>query len=180
VAKTIQWAAPRGGRFAPQGERHSTFGRSQVPSGIVADMSTLRSIGAVEGDRVVAEAGATWSDVLRATLAQGKTPPVLTDYLELSVGGTLIVGGIGGTTSAFGVPGAIVAAPSGGLAFRLDAAKNFNGDPPDDNVLVAGLSDDSAQRQPTTIEFFDYLNRFAAFEATLRANGQWFFPHRGS
>ena len=41
--------------------------------------------------------------MLRATLAQGKTPPVLTDYLELSVGGTLIVGGVGGTTSAFGV-----------------------------------------------------------------------------
>jgi cytokinin dehydrogenase len=28
---------------------------------------------------------------------------VLTEYLELSVGGTLIVGGVGGTTSAFGV-----------------------------------------------------------------------------
>jgi len=44
---------------------------------------------------VVVEAGATWSDVLRTTLAQGKTPPVLTDYLELSVGGTLTVGGVG-------------------------------------------------------------------------------------
>jgi FAD/FMN-containing dehydrogenase len=73
VAKTIQWAAPRGGRFAPQGRRHSTFGRSQVPSGIVADMSTLRSIGPVDGGQVVVEAGATWGDVLRATLAQGKT-----------------------------------------------------------------------------------------------------------
>ena len=50
-------------------------------------------------------------------------------------------------------------------------------DPPDDNVLLAGLSDDQAQRQPATIGYFDYLNRFAAFEATLRANGQWFFPH---
>jgi hypothetical protein len=89
VAKTIQWTAQRGCKFAPQGQRHSTFGRSQVPSGIVVDMSTLRYIGAVEGDRVVVEAGATWSDVLRATLAQGKTPPVLTEYLEVSVGGTL-------------------------------------------------------------------------------------------
>jgi FAD/FMN-containing dehydrogenase len=262
VAKTIRWTAPRGGRFAPQGQRHSTFGRSQVPDGIVAAMSTLRCIGPVDGDRVVVEAGATWSGVLRATLAQGMTPPVLTDYLELSVGGTLTVGGVGGTTSAFGVQsdnvidmevvtgegkkvtcsassnadlfnavraglgqvgvitkatltlvaapesvrrfllvypdlatmlrderllsadnrfdavqGAIVAEPSGGLAFRLDAAKNFNADPPDDNALLAGLSDDPAQRQPTTIGFFDYLNRFAAFEAMLRANGQWFFPH---
>ena len=262
VAKTIQWTAQRGGKFAPQGQRHSTFGRSQVPGGIVADMSALRGIGAVEGDRVVVEAGATWSDVLRATLARGKTPPVLAEYLELSVGGTLIAGGVGGTTPAFGVQsdnvtdmdvvtgqgkkiscsagsnaglfnavraglgqvgvitsatlklvaapesvrrfllvypdlatmlrderllsgdnrfdavqGAIVAAPGGGFAFRLDAAKNVNGDPPDDNVLLAGLSDDPAQRQPTTIGYFGYLNRFAAFEAMLRANGQWFFPH---
>ena len=75
------------------------------------------------------------------------------------------------------VQGAIVAAPTGGLGFRLDAAKNFTGHLPDDNVLLAGLSDDPTQRQPTTIGYFDYLNRLAAFEATLRANGQWFFPH---
>lgn len=64
--------------------------------------AVVQSAARAEGDRVVVEAGATWSDVLRATLAQGKAPPVLTDYLELSVGGTLIVGGVGGTTSAFG------------------------------------------------------------------------------
>src|SRR3982074_289463 len=51
VAKTIQWTAPRGGKFAPHGQRHSTFGRSQVPGGILADMSTLRSIGTGEGGR---------------------------------------------------------------------------------------------------------------------------------
>jgi FAD/FMN-containing dehydrogenase len=262
VAKTIQWTAQRDCKFAPQGQRHSTFGRSQVPNGIVADMSTLRSIGAVEGDRVVVEAGARWGDVLRATLAHGKTPPVLTEYLELSVGGTLIVGGVGSSTPAFGVQsdnvldmevvtgegkkltcsasdnadlfnavraglgqvgvitratlklvaapesvrrfllaypdlatmladerllsadsrfdavqGAIAAVPGGGIAFRLDAVKNFTGDPPDDDVLLAGLSDDPAQRQPATIGYFAYLNRFAEFEAMLRANGQWFFPH---
>jgi cytokinin dehydrogenase len=75
VAKTIQWTALWGGKFAPQGQRHSTFGRSQVPSGIVADMSSLRHIGPVEGDRVVVEAGATWSDVLReAAVRPGRDP----------------------------------------------------------------------------------------------------------
>jgi cytokinin dehydrogenase len=75
------------------------------------------------------------------------------------------------------VQGAIAPAPGGGLAFRLDAAKHFSGDPPDDNALLTGLSDDPAQRQPATIGYFGYLNRFAAFEAALRANRQWFFPH---
>ena len=60
------------------------------------------------------------------------------------------------------VQGAIVAAPDGGMAFRLDAAKNFTRKPPDDAVLLAGLSDDPAQRQPTTLAYVDYLNRFAA------------------
>jgi FAD/FMN-containing dehydrogenase len=103
VATTIRWAAKRGRKLAPRGNGHSTFGRSQVEHGIVADLSRLRNIGAVEGERIVVEAGAKWSEVLGVTLAQGMTPPVLTDYLELSVGGTLVVGGVGGNTSAFGV-----------------------------------------------------------------------------
>jgi cytokinin dehydrogenase len=102
VANTIRWAAGRGRKLAPRGNGHSTFGRSEVEHGIVADMSRLRNIGAVEGDRIVVEAGAKWSEVLDVTLAQGMTPPVLTDYLELSIGGTLVVGGVGGNTSAFG------------------------------------------------------------------------------
>jgi hypothetical protein len=40
--------------------------------------------------------------VLDAALLQGRTPPVLNDYMHLSVGGTLSVGGIGGTSLHFG------------------------------------------------------------------------------
>jgi len=36
--------------------------------------------------------------VLAATLPRGRTPPVLPDYLDLSVGGTLVVGGVGSRT----------------------------------------------------------------------------------
>jgi cytokinin dehydrogenase len=46
--------------------------------------------------------GARWSAVLQATLPVGLTPPVLTDYLELSVGGTLSVGGVGGASQHYG------------------------------------------------------------------------------
>jgi FAD/FMN-containing dehydrogenase len=51
----------------------------------------------VHEDTAVVQAGARWSEVLRAAIPRGVAPPVLTDYLELSVGGTLSVGGIGGT-----------------------------------------------------------------------------------
>ena len=103
VAAAIREAGPLGARVAAQGRRHSVWGRSQVRDGVVIDMSTLAGIRGVEADRVSVEAGATWSDVLAATLPAGLTPPVLPDYLGLSVGGTLAVGGVGGTTSTFGM-----------------------------------------------------------------------------
>lgn len=262
VAETIRWAAKRGRTFAPQGQRHSVWGRSGARNGIVADMSTRRSVGRVQNDRIVVGAGATWREVLAATRPRGKTPPVLTDYLELSVGGTLVVGGVGRTTSRYGVQsdrvlsmdvvtgtgqtitcsarsntdlfdaaraglgqvgviteatlelvaapeqvrrfvlfypdlagmltdarllssaagfdavqGAILAAPTGGLSFQLDVAKFFTGNPPDDDLLLAGLSDDPVRRTPGTIAYVDYLERLAGLEAALRANGHWSHPH---
>lgn len=81
VATTVRWAAEHGRQCAPQAQRHSVFGRSQIRNGIVIDMSPLRAVHSVQSDRIVVEAGATWSDVLAVTLPQGLTPPVLTDYV---------------------------------------------------------------------------------------------------
>ena len=103
VAATVRRAAGQGRRFAAKGRRHSVFGRAQARDGIVADMGRLRTIHAVQRDRVVVDAGATWREVVEATLPHGRTPPVLTDYLDLSVGGTLAVGGVGSATSRLGV-----------------------------------------------------------------------------
>ncbi len=86
---------------APRGQAHATNGQAQVAGGVVISTATLDAIEVGEG-RVTVEAGAHWSSVLQATLPAGLTPPVLTDYLELSVGGTLSVGGIGGQTQHFG------------------------------------------------------------------------------
>jgi cytokinin dehydrogenase len=265
IAAMVRWAVQRGRTFAAQGQHHSNFGRGEAENGIVADMTALRSVGEVEGDTVSVGAGAKWSEVLAKTLPAGKTPPVLTEYLELSVGGTIVVGGVGGTTSVHGlqsdnvvdmdivtgegreltcsatenadlfdavraglgqagvitratlklmdatesarrylliygdlatmlndarllsggseadrfeaVQGAIMPSPQGGLVYRLDLAKYFTGDEPDDDTLLAGLSDDPAKRQITTMPYFDYLNRLAMLEGLLRKNGQWFHPH---
>jgi cytokinin dehydrogenase len=103
VAATIRWAAQRGHSFAAQGQRHSVFGRSMASDGIVADMSRMRTVRDIQRDRVTADAGATWHEVVAATLPHGLTPPVLTEYLGLSVGGTLVVGGVGAATARFGL-----------------------------------------------------------------------------
>jgi cytokinin dehydrogenase len=88
---------------AARGEGHSTFGQPQVSNGLVIDMGALSAVHRVGSDRALVDAGAVWSAVLTEALADGKAPPVLTDYLELSVGGTLSVGGIGGTTFRHGL-----------------------------------------------------------------------------
>ena len=98
VAAAVRWAAAEGRGFAAQGNRHSVFGRAQVRDGIVADMRRLRAVHDVHDDRVVVGAGATWGEVLAATLPKGRTPRVVPDYLDLSVGGTLVAGGIGSRT----------------------------------------------------------------------------------
>jgi FAD/FMN-containing dehydrogenase len=65
-------------------------------------MRSLCSVLELTGNEVWVQAGASWSRVLATTLPTGRVPPTLTDYQELSVGGTLSVGGIGGETYRHG------------------------------------------------------------------------------
>ena len=50
-------------------------------------------------------------------------------------------------------------------------------EPPDDDALLTGLSDDRSAAAITNLPYLDYLDRLAPLEQTLRANGQWFHPH---
>jgi cytokinin dehydrogenase len=75
------------------------------------------------------------------------------------------------------VQGAVLAAPAGGWRFRLEVVKELSGSPPDDGELLAGLADDRPMAQPSTLPYLDHLDRLAALEQALRANGQWWCPH---
>ena len=103
VAAVLRFAAEHGIAVVPRAEGHSTDGQAQAPGGIVLDMRGLNTVHHVTPDQAVVDAGARWSDVLAATLPVGGAPPVLTDYLDLSVGGTLSVGGISGATHHHGL-----------------------------------------------------------------------------
>ncbi|KUN84710.1 FAD-binding protein [Streptomyces griseoruber] len=89
---------------APRGQGHAAFGQAQTRGGLIIETATLAEIGDLDSGSttVTVGAGARWSAVARATLAHGLTPPVFTDYLELSVGGTLSVGGLGGQAHRHG------------------------------------------------------------------------------
>jgi cytokinin dehydrogenase len=102
IATVLHAAARQGIPVAARGRGHSSAGQA-LTSGIVVEMDRLAVVHEVAGDRITVDAGTTWHTVLMSALAHGRTPPVLTDYLGVTVGGTLSVGGIGGASHRYGV-----------------------------------------------------------------------------
>lgn len=102
VVRAVRHAQSRGLRVACRGNAFNTYGQSQAEGGIVIDMSALDAVHEIAADYAVVDAGITWRKLLLATLERGLTPAVLTDFLGTTVGGTLSVGGFGGTTYLHG------------------------------------------------------------------------------
>ncbi|PRQ46853.1 putative cytokinin dehydrogenase [Rosa chinensis] len=112
IATLLQFANNGSTPFgiAARGQGHSVRGQALTQGGIVINMTTLNNM----GSRIVvsentslgsyADVGGEqlWIDVLRATLDRGLSPVSWTDYLYLSVGGTLSNAGISGQTFRFG------------------------------------------------------------------------------
>lgn len=106
VRMAVKFCSRHGIKVGPMsmvGNSHSTHGQSQARCGLVIDMSGLSEIHAINAGDAVVDAGVRWFELLQQTLPLGKSPPVLTDHIDLSVGGTLSVGGIGGQTPQHGL-----------------------------------------------------------------------------
>ena len=102
IVRMVRFAREHHIRVAARGQGHSTQGQAQVDAGVVIDMSFLRRIRSIDAASAWVDGGVRWIDLLRQTLTRSLTPPVFTDFIELSVGGTLSVGGIGGQTFRWG------------------------------------------------------------------------------
>ncbi|MGI5202556.1 FAD-binding protein [Spirillospora sp. CA-108201] len=101
AAAAVREAAAQGLEAVPRGLGHSTYGQS-LTSGVSLDLGGLAGVREVGPDRAVVGAGTSWRAVLAATLPLGLTPPVLTDHLDVTVGGTISAGGVGGTSHRHG------------------------------------------------------------------------------
>jgi cytokinin dehydrogenase len=95
IVKMVRFCRDYRIKVATRGQGHTTFGQSQVQGGLVIETGTLATIHSVGPGGADVDAGVKWSDLVTASVAQGLSPPVLTDFLGLSVGGTLSVGGVG-------------------------------------------------------------------------------------
>ncbi|KDP25108.1 hypothetical protein JCGZ_22643 [Jatropha curcas] len=90
-----------------RGNGHSTHGQDMAYNGVVVDMKGLRDSGkgiSIDKERRFADVGGEqlWIDVLNATVKEGVSAVSWTDYLKLSVGGTLSNAGISGQAFRYG------------------------------------------------------------------------------
>lgn len=87
-------------KIAARGSGHSLHGQSQANRGIVISMESLwrpkMQFHIGKTCYVDVSGGALWIDILHESLKYGLTPKSWTDYLHLSVGGTLSNAGISG------------------------------------------------------------------------------------
>lgn len=95
VVKLVRFARRNEIKVAARGQGHSTQGQPQVEAGVVVDMSTLATSHEINPTNALVDGGTRWLDLLTQTIPQGLTPPTLVDFLELTVGGTVSLGGIG-------------------------------------------------------------------------------------
>ncbi|KAF5481834.1 hypothetical protein F2P56_002454 [Juglans regia] len=122
IASLIKFAHFNSAPFhiAARGQGHSVRGQAMARNGVVVDMTSFRnqkigfhgikvsagnhpSIGTDDTTRYVDVGGEQlWIDVLNATLEHGLAPVSWTDYLYLTVGGTLSNAGISGQTFRHG------------------------------------------------------------------------------
>ncbi|KAK3019815.1 hypothetical protein RJ639_004808 [Escallonia herrerae] len=109
IARLVQAAyeSAHGFTVSARGHGHSINGQAQTSNGVVVQMSssegTRLGSGKPAGPRVYDKlmyvdvwGGELWIDVLKSTLKHGLAPKSWTDYLYLSVGGTLSNAGISG------------------------------------------------------------------------------------
>ncbi|KZV19569.1 Cytokinin oxidase/dehydrogenase 6 isoform 1 [Dorcoceras hygrometricum] len=100
VKHVVQMGPNSGLTIAARGHGHSLQGQSQAPQGIVINMESLggqeMQIHRGRFPFVDVSAGELWINILQACLKYGLAPKSWTDYLHLSVGGTLSNAGISG------------------------------------------------------------------------------------
>lgn len=105
VASAVRWARARGMKVAAKGVGHSAGGQSQVQGGLVIDMTSLNRLHHVDlgAHRFVADAGIEWGTIIAALVPLGWVPAVVTDWLHLTLGGTIVAGGVGAQSFKHGI-----------------------------------------------------------------------------
>ncbi|GJD16243.1 dehydrogenase containing FAD binding domain [Rivularia sp. IAM M-261] len=104
VSQVITYARNYGLTVTPRATGNSLGGQCLNQDGIILDMRGLNTVHEINQDELYfqADAGTSWRQVVELSLPQNLIPPVLTNYIDVSVGGTHAVGGIGASSFRYG------------------------------------------------------------------------------
>lgn len=102
AVRVIQYARRARLPISIQGAAHSQSGHSLTGDGILLNTGSLNRIGEIEGDVIRVEAGVRWRDLVRYVHARGYMPTVLTSKLDVTIGGTLSIAGLGPASHLYG------------------------------------------------------------------------------
>ncbi|WP_228454110.1 FAD-binding protein [Streptomyces alkaliphilus] len=97
IAVMIRFCRAHRIAVSPRGQAHTTYGQG-LSTGLVIENRYLDRIHSLGPRTAEVDAGILWKDLVTAAYGHSprRTPPALTGYTALTVGGTLSVGGIGG------------------------------------------------------------------------------------
>lgn len=107
VAAAVTTAREYGITLSTRGSGHSQSFLAVSDGGLLLDMPSLNRIGSVDSKALTVdvEAGVHWGDLARHLSPLGLAPPVLTNNLDVTVGGTLSIAGIGVASFRYGTQG---------------------------------------------------------------------------
>ena len=107
VAQVVRFARSQHIPVATRGEAHTQTGQALTEGGILLDLTSLNSVVTLDtsGMTVTCGAGLRWMDLVAGTVSKSLIPPVLTNNLGVTVGGTLSVAGLGVASYRYGAQG---------------------------------------------------------------------------
>src|SRR5262245_53725991 len=107
VAAVMRYARTQSVPVATRGEAHTQSGQALTDGGILLDLTSPERILSVDEAALSAdcEAGVKWETLVRQVVPRGLVPPVLTNNLGVTVGGTLSVAGLGVASFRYGTQG---------------------------------------------------------------------------
>lgn len=94
VSNVLKFANRNSLKVSTRGGGHSQSGQS-LSDNIVLDMTALAEVKSVEESFVICGGGMKWRAMVEHLASKQLSPPVLTNNLDVTVGGTLSTGGLG-------------------------------------------------------------------------------------
>ena len=179
LAGILEFANARGLSLTPRGLGMSQGGQSIAAGGVTLDLSGMARVDAPDpASRTIrCEGGATWRALIAAAAPHGLLPKVVPLNLDLTIGGTLSVGGIGATSHQYGLALADVMAldvvTGGGRRVHCSEAN----EPAVFNAMLGGLGR-SGIIAAATLELRPFKPFVRTFYLLYDAVGPWLSDQR--